>query len=91
MSSFSVHVYDPNDLSLIEILTIQNCQDMYDKKENGFRGIDGITVGLDKLTGKPALMIACLLREDPMYDKCIILQCDTKIIFLSLKMTQKPL
>ena len=77
-SSFSVHVYEPCDLSLIEILTIDTCHDMYDRKENGFRGIDGITVGPDKHTGKPALMIACLLREDPIYDKCIILQCDFK-------------
>ena len=77
-SSFSVHVYDPKNLSLIEILTIDNCQEMYDKKENGFRGIDGITVGLDKETQTPVLMIACLLCEDPMYDKCIILQCDFK-------------
>ena len=64
-SSFSVHVYDARDLSLIDILTLENCHEMYDKKENGFRGVDGITVGKDPETGEYALMVACLLREDP--------------------------
>ena len=74
--SFSVHVYNPADLSLHKHITLERCEEMFETKEDGFRGVDGITVGVDKETGLPALMVATLQYEDPIYDKCVILQYD---------------
>lgn len=73
-TSFSIHVYDAVNLSLVEIIRLKECYDMYATNEDGFRGVDGITVGVDPETGTPALMVASLIIEDERYDKNLILQ-----------------
>lgn len=73
-TSFEIHVFDAGTLALDRIIRLDDCYRMYEKKEHGFNGIDGITV-MHATAEKPAtLMVAAALFDGEEYDSQILLE-----------------
>jgi hypothetical protein len=78
-TSFCVYMFAAEDLKLINILKLEECEKYFSVKgskddKRGFCGIDGITVGRDVATGERKLQIACGMLSDKSYTKQVILQ-----------------
>ena len=59
--SFEIHVFDAATLALEKVIRLEECYGMHVSGENGFLGIDGITV-LPKTENAPArLLVASAL------------------------------
>lgn len=73
-TSFEIHVFDAGTLSLDRIIRLDDCYRMYEKKEYGFNGVDGITV-LPATKDKPAtLLVASALFDGEEYDSQMLLE-----------------
>ena len=72
--SFEIHVFDAGTLALENIIRLEECYKMHQEVENGFLGIDGITV-LPATESAPArLLIASALQNGEEYDSQILLE-----------------
>ncbi len=77
-TAFRIHIYDANDLRLLDSIEIPLCYDMHALQGKpgdpyGFSGIDGITFGKDE-NGETKMFIACALINGEQYDHQMILQ-----------------
>ena len=73
-TSFEIHVFDAGTLALDRIIRLDDCYRMYEKRENGFNGVDGITVLPPEKDRDAHLMVASALFDGEEYDSQIILE-----------------
>lgn len=73
-TSFEIHVFDAGTLALDRIIRLDDCYRMYEKRENGFNGVDGITVLPPEGKREARLMVASGLFDGEEYDSQIILE-----------------
>ncbi len=72
--SFEIHVFDAGTLALERVIRLDECYEMHEKREDGFLGIDGITVLPETKCSPARLLIASALFSAEEYDSQIFLE-----------------
>ncbi len=73
-TSFTVHVYDAESLSLVKVLRLDDCYRDHKVARDGFDGVGAITAGVDAETGEEALFIAASMKNGAEIKSQIVLQ-----------------
>ena len=73
-TSFTVHVYDAESLSLVKVMRLDDCYRDHAACRDGFDGVGAITAGVDAETGEEALFIAAGMKNGAEITRQIVLQ-----------------
>ena len=73
-TSFEIKVYDSRSLACINVIRLDECYRMFAEKEDGFVGIDGITMKPKDDGEGVNMLVACALADGVEYDRQIMLE-----------------
>jgi len=72
--AFEIKVYDASDLSLVEVLSLDECFEMCEKSIDGFRGINGVAIKPKSATEDAKMMVAGSILDGKEYKNQILLE-----------------
>ena len=73
-TAFDVNVYDADTLALVKTIRLDDCFGMYERREHGFNGVDGITVIPESESSPAKMMVASALFDGEEYDSQMLLE-----------------